>query len=227
MELFVPAAATLGLASLILLSAMWLMRRRGASHNPHRAPHELDTVVDWAPQAVCIMTLPQRRAFDLVRRALPKRAVLAQVPLARFISVAPGQPYREWLTRVGRQNVDLVVCDSRSRAVAAIEVRAASASPRSIQRYQSMVRVLEAAGVPVHVWSEDDLPSLAQVRQLLSTRSDGTLEADSAGALPLPEIHELLAEGDALDAMAGMEPVPSTFYTQLDGPLELPQRGLR
>jgi hypothetical protein len=216
METIVPAAAfTLALGSLTLFTAWWMRRRSVGSR---RAVDAHDTVADWSPQAVCVMTLPQRRAYELIRRALPHRAVLAQVPIARFISVAPGKPYREWLARVGRQNVDLIVCDSRSRVIAAVELRSPMASARSIDRYRRMERVLEAAGIPVHVWAEDPLPSPADVRRMLSSRANGHADAADSGAIPLPEIQELLADGDMLEVDGVLEPVPSTFFTQLDPP---------
>jgi hypothetical protein len=218
METIVPAAAfTLALGSLTLLTAWW-MRRRQPGPSARGDLDALDTVADWSPQAVRVMTLPQRRAYDLIRRALPHRLVLAQVPIARFISVAPGKPYREWLARVGRQNVDIVVCDSRSRVIAAVELRSPMASARSIERYGRMARVLEAAGISVHVWAEEALPSAVDVRRLLSTRATGQLDDADSAAMPLPEIQELLADGDALDVAGMLEPVPSTFFTQLDAP---------
>lgn len=218
METIVPAAAfTLALGSLTLLTALWMRRRQG-TRTSREEISELDTVGDWSPQAVRVMTLPQRRAYDLIRRTLPHRVVLAQVPIARFISVAPGKPYREWLARVGRQNVDIVVCDSRSRVIAAVELRSSMATARSIERYERMARVLEAAGIPVHVWAEETLPAAADVRRLLSTRANGQAEDADSGAMPLPEIQELLAEGDTLDVAGMLEPVPSTFFAQLDPP---------
>ena len=35
-----------------------------------------------------MLTLPERQAYDLMRKAMPRQLVLAQVPLARFISDA-------------------------------------------------------------------------------------------------------------------------------------------
>ena len=58
-----------------------------------------------------------------MRKAMPRQLVLAQVPLARFISVPTRHSYSDWLTRVGRLTVDLLVCDKSSRVVAVVDIR--------------------------------------------------------------------------------------------------------
>jgi hypothetical protein len=214
------AVAMLAGCALLLLTGLWTRRR--ARGNPAMSdPLERDTVRDWPPQAVRILTLPERRAYELMRRAFPRRLILAQVPLARFISVPPQQSYREWLSRVGRQHVDLVLCDSSSRVIAAVEIRSPMASDRSIERHDRVAEVLTAAGIPVTVWREDALPEPAQVRELLRRNTlDVDDEFDARGPLPLPEIHELLAEGDEQAFQGGSDPVASTFFASLDGPIE-------
>lgn len=214
------AVAMLAGCAVLLLTGLWTRRRwRGNSVLPNSSAP--DTVRDWPPQAVRILTLPERRAYELMRRAFPRRLILAQVPLARFISVPPQQPYREWLSRVGRQHIDLVLCDSSSRVIAAVEIRSPMASARSIERHDRVAEVLTAAGIPVTIWREDALPEPAKVRELLRRNTlDGDEEFDERGPLPLPEIHELLAEGDVQAFQGGSDPVASTFFANLDGPTE-------
>ncbi len=114
-------AALLGVVTLIAF-AVWL-RRRQATPQVVAPDDSMDTVQAWPPQAVRVMTLGERQAFEILRRALPGHVVLAQVPLSRFISVPTRFPYSQWLQRAGRLGVDLLVCDFSSRAVAAVEVR--------------------------------------------------------------------------------------------------------
>lgn len=217
MELLDSTSIAALFASLALLLAVMRMRRRQA---PLPATHDdtLDTVQAWPPQAVRVMTLGERQAFEVLRRALPGHVVLSQVPLSRFISVPTRNPYQQWLQRAGRLAVDLLVCDYSSRAVAAIEVRTAEESQRAARRHQRLIEVLRAAGITVHEWNEDDLPSIAEARELFLPKSkDEPAPIDAGGRpmLPVAEIQELLAQGDATD-YGQLEPVPSGFYEEQD-----------
>jgi len=224
MNLLDPTAvAALMVAIALLLSALWL-RRRAATPQPALLDESLDTVQAWPPQAVRVMTLGERQAYEILRRALPGHVVLAQVPLSRFISVPTRFPYSQWLHRAGRLGVDLLVCDFSSRAVAAIEVRTADESVRSAKRHQRLVEVLRAAGVTVHEWNEDDLPAVADARALFFPKS-GAAAADEVAVtkggrslLPVAEIQELLADGDTTD-YGQLEPVPSAFFDDHDSRL--------
>lgn len=208
--------ATLLVALVLLLTAMWL-RRRQTTTRGSQADEPLDTVQAWPPQAVRVMTLGERQAFDILRRAVPGHIVLAQVPLSRFISVPTQFPYSQWLQRAGRLGVDLLVCDASSRAVAAIEVRTAGESARSAKRHQRLIDVLSAAGVDVYEWHEENLPSVTEARALFFANGHDLAEAEvtmtrgGRALLPVPEIQELLAEGDSTD-YGRLEPVPSGFF---------------
>jgi hypothetical protein len=170
------------------------------------------------------MTLGERQAYETLKRALPGHVILAQVPLSRFISVPTRNPYQLWLQRAGRLAVDLLVCDFSSRAIAAVEVRTAEESQRAAKRHRRLAEVLRAAGVTVHEWNEDDLPSISEVREIFMPQ--GAVRDDEAPAridqvgrklIPVAEIQEVLAEGDATD-YGQLEPVPSAFYDDIDDP---------
>jgi hypothetical protein len=219
MDLLEPTTAAI-LGALALLAALWL-RRRLAGPRTTAAEDTLDTVQAWPPQAVRVMTLGERQAFEILRRALPGHVVLAQVPLSRFISVPTRFPYAQWLQRAGRLGVDLLVCDFSSRAVAAVEVRTHDESARSAKRHQRLVEVLRAAGVKVHEWNEDDLPSVAEARDMFFPKAPVTAEHEVAVSpngrplIPVAEIQEMLAEGDTTD-YGQLEPVPSGFFEDED-----------
>ena len=226
MELLDPLHLFAWLAVGAMLIGALLMRRRAA---PEPAAHDdsLDTVQAWPPQAVRVMTLGERQAFEVLRRALPSHVVLSQVPLSRFISVPTRNPYQQWLQRAGRLAVDVLVCDHSSRALAAIEIRTADESERSAQRHQRRVEVLRAAGVVVHEWDEDDLPSLADVREMFAVSSPdkvkpAAIDAGGRRLIPVAEISEVLAEGDVTD-YGQLEPVPSAFYDVPDDARALPR----
>ncbi|MEO7246309.1 MAG: DUF2726 domain-containing protein [Rubrivivax sp.] len=229
------ATAAIGAAALLLLS-LWVVRRRRASprkpsgnSRPQRQ-EALDTVAAWPPEAARVLTVSERQAYELLRRALPGFMVLAQVPLSRFVRVPTRNSYTDWMQRVGQLSGDLVLCDSGSRVMAVVDIRSRSETERSKRRHERLARVLRAAGIRVHVWYEGDLPSITEVRTVLgaslgegaapaaATRSAPS-ESKSTPANPMPlipvaEIEELLAEGDALDHT--MEPVPSAFFDDME-----------
>jgi hypothetical protein len=222
------ASTTAMLASLLpLLTALVTQRRSlksGARAQPVADP-ALDTVVDWPPQAVRVLSLPERQAYNVLRKAVPSHLVLAQVPLSRFISVPTGRSYSQWLHRAGRLTVDLVICDFSSRPIAVVEVRSGSETERSRQRHERVAEVLKSAGIAVHVWRESALPTVTEARQLFIPKADEAPQLDRYGrpVLPVADMQELLAAGDEVDYKQH-EPVPSTFFDELD--TLPPQRGV-
>ncbi len=213
------AAASAAVAALLTWA---VLRRQTPQAAAPQREEGLDTIQAWPPQAVRVMTLGERQAYEVLKRALPGHVILSQVPLSRFISVPTRNPYQLWLQRAGRLAVDLLVCDYSSRAVAAVEVRTADESKRSAKRHQRLVQVLRAAGVQVLEWDEDALPDVAVARENFIPKSDAKeapskIDAGGRRLLPVPEINEVLAQGDATD-YGQLEPVPSAFYDDLDEP---------
>jgi hypothetical protein len=212
------------LAGLLSLSLV-LLRRRGGGPARHLPDDSLDTVQAWTPQAVRVMTLPERKAYEVLRRAVPRNhMVLAQVPLARFISVPTQYSYADWLHKVGRLCPDLVICDKSSRVIGIVEITTPAGGERSRKRHERLHRVVQAAGIPVHVWTDTALPSVTEARAMLrppaaDASSDEWTQLDQAGHLliPVPDIKEMLAQGD--DAFAHdplHDPVASGFFDDLD-----------
>jgi hypothetical protein len=217
-----PLYETALLAAVLLLLTLLFVRRRQAGA-PARPPVDaLDTVAAWPPQAVRVMTLPERQAHDLLRKVLPRNhLVLAQVPLARFISVPTTHPHTEWLRRVGRLSPDLLVCDGASRVVAAIDIVDADGSTeRSRERRARVARVLQSARIPLHAWKADGLPTPVEVRRLFMVEAaEDSREVDPSGRelVPVPvAIEQVLAEGDAASWGADGDPVPSAFFDEPD-----------
>jgi hypothetical protein len=219
-----PIASTaLAMAVLLLLTLLNLRRRqRQGTRGRSPAREALDTVQAWPPESSRVMSIAERQGYDLLRRALPGFLVLAQVPLARFLRVPTRHSYTDWMQRVGSLNADLLLCDGGSRVLAVIDIRAPHETERSRRRHERLARVLKAAGIRVHVWREDDLPSLSAVRSALG--ADLLPAAEPAKPtpsrpmplIPVPEIEEMLAAGDHLAYDAGHEPVPSGFFDDLE-----------
>ena len=223
---FLPSITSFVLpASLLLLLTLLAVRLR---HRQGRAaPREtLDTVAGWPPEAARVLTITERQAYDLLRRAMPGFLVLAQVPLSRFIRVPSRHSYGEWLQRVGALNADLLLCDAGSRVLAVIDIRAQQESERARRRHDRMARVLRAAGIRVLAWREGELPGIADVRHAMAAVVGGVaLETKATNSRPMPlipvaDMSEILADGDraALEAALdpSMEPVPSAFFEELE-----------
>ncbi len=226
MELL-PSFTALALPATLVLLLSWLaMRLRQRSTKAAPPSEALDTVGAWPPTAVRVLTIDERQAYDLLRRALPGFLVLAQVPLARFLRVPSRHSHAEWMQRVGSLNADLLLCDAGSKVLAVIDIRAPQESERSRRRHERMARVLRAAGIQVFTWCEGQLPHIAEVRHaltpLMGPAADGIKPGGSqtrpGPLIPVAEMSELLADGDraALEAAldAAMEPVPSGFYEE-------------
>jgi hypothetical protein len=219
-----PIASTALAMAVLLLLTLLGMRRRQRQETRGRSParEALDTVQAWPPESSRVMSVAERQGYDLLRRALPGFLVLAQVPLARFLRVPTRHSYTDWMQRVGSLNADLLLCDSGSRVLAVIDIRAPHETERSRRRHERLARVLKAAGVRVHVWREDDLPSLAAVRSALGADLLPAAEpvkptpSRPMPLIPVPDIEEVLAAGDHLAYDAAHEPVPSAFFDDLD-----------
>jgi hypothetical protein len=224
MNLFDPTTSPALVAAVVLLLTLLALRLRQRQGN-RRAParEALDTVQAWMPESARIMSIHERQAYDLLRRALPGFLVLAQVPLSRFLRVPTRHSYNEWLQRVGSLNADLLLCDSGSRVLAVVDIRAPEESGRSRRRHERLARVLKAAGIRVYTWREGDLPTLAEVRNVLGNEllPMASPEPKATASRPMPlipiaDIEEVLADGDQLAYDQALEPVPSGFYDEVD-----------
>ena len=160
------------LSIVLLIGIVVVLRRRGRGARAGAEADRLDTVTDWPPTATRVLTSGQRQAYKTLLNAMPGHMILAQVPLARFLKVPTRQSYSEWLRRLGSQCADLVVCDMASVVIAVISVEAAASPPgeRARKRQQRMARVLKAAQIPLHVWTDNALPTPDRARELLLPR---------------------------------------------------------
>jgi len=216
--LAVPAT----LLALVLLIALF-RRQRAARDSDGR--DGVDTVLGWPPEAARVLTIDERKAYDVLRRAFPSHLVLAQVPLSRFVRVPLRRSYSEWLQRVGTLSADLLLCDAGSRVIAVIDIRGAGESERSRRRHERMSRVLRQAGVHVVTWREGELPDVPEARAAMTPLlQPGGTAPKSLGSRPMPlipvaEMQEILADGDeraaAVDDVAH-EPVPSGYFDDFE-----------
>ncbi len=229
MEALTPIATFALPATVLLLLTLLVMRLRQRQQNRRDSVRDaLDTVADWPPEAVRVLTISERQGYEVLKRAMPGFMVLSQVPLSRFIRVPSRHSHVEWLQRVGSLSADLLLCDSGSRVLAVFDIRSMDETPRARRRHERMARVLKAAGIQVHVWREGYLPSASDLRQhlahIVGTPAAGlkTVNSRPMPLIPVPDIAEVLADGDRA-AFEGsfdtsMEPVPSAFFEELESP---------
>jgi hypothetical protein len=219
-----PSSLALPAAALLLLTLLAVrMRQRSLTRRDAQ-----ETQIDWAPEATRVLSIDERQAYDVLRRAMPGYLVLAQVPLARFVRLTSRRSYTEWLQCVGTLSADLLLCDTGSRVLAAIDIRSPGETPRARRRHERMEGILKAAGIPVHTWRAGDLPGVSEVRGLLA----GIGGASRAGTrptasrpmplIPVPEIEEVLLAGDraALGDASDGEPEPSAFLDEFESASE-------
>jgi hypothetical protein len=220
--------------TLVLLLTWLVMRWRSRQSARSSRREALDTVADWPPEAARVLSITERQAYDLLKRAMPGYLVLGQVPLSRFVRVPARHSYGDWLQRVGSLSADLLICDSGSRVLAVIDIRNPEESARSSRRHERMARVLRAANIRVHEWREGQLPSVSEVRHtmahVLAPAKPGLKPALPTISRPMPlipvaDIEDALSDGDRAAVEAAfdpaMEPVPSGFYDEIEA---TPQR---
>lgn len=229
----------IGLPVLVAVVSLvwWLFARRAAKPAPRANIDRLDTVADWPPHATRVLTTPERLAHNILVRALPDHMILAQVPLARFLRVPTRNSYAEWLRRLGSLCADLVVCDHASQVLGVVEVQvpADQSSERARKRLNRMARVLKAASVPLHVWTENALPSVEAAREMIVPRPvvpesalapavvapapDKTTETTPDEPNPLDEMERDSSFDEVIEAL---EPPPSTWFDEFNsGPTPL------
>jgi hypothetical protein len=166
-----PGAAVIALLVAVAAALWWFMRGRPTkpSAPQDRRLDDLDTLAGWPPEATRMLSGTERRAMQLLVQALPECLVFAQVPLARFIKVPGRHSYTEWMRRVGQASVDFLICDAEAQVIAAVELRRAEdeESNKAQRRHRRMDRVLQAAGIKVHVWRDGLWPPPELARELL------------------------------------------------------------
>jgi len=184
----------------------WLARRQGPVEGPEQPAERLDTIAGWPPEPTRVLRSTERLAFSTLKLALPGYMILAQVPIARFLTVPKRNSYAEWMRRIGTQCVDFVICDVTSQVVGVVEVRPPGEplNDRMRARLDRMARSLKAANIPLHVWNEEKLPTIEAAREKIlpnapavpvymskkplpaATMAAGAMAASGGGAVVVP-----------------------------------------
>jgi hypothetical protein len=222
----------------------WLARRTGPPERKELPAERMDTLAAWPPEPTRVLRSSERIAFSTLKLALPGYMILAQVPIARFLNVPKRNSYAEWMRRLGSQCVDFVVCDVTSQVIAVVEIRPPNEQigEKLRARLDRVERALGAAGIPVHVWNEERLPTIEAAREKLLPRTPAVPvhlaprtapELSTAGTIAASAV---MAAGDAAVAAAPaadpfadtdrdwskgeiievQEPVGSTWFDELE-----------
>ena len=164
----------------------WLARRQTVPVRKEEPTERIDTLAAWPPETTRILRPQERLAFSTLKLALPGYMILAQVPVARFLTVPKRNSYAEWMRRIGSQCVDFVVCDVTSQVVAVVEIRppVEQISEKLRARLDRIGRVLKAANIPVHIWNEEKLPTIEAARERVLPHAPAV--PDSVARRPAP-----------------------------------------
>ena len=186
----------------------WLARRQGPIERPEQPAERLDTLAGWPPEPTRVLRSAERLAFSTLKLALPGYMILAQVPIARFLTVPKRNSYAEWMRRIGSQCVDFVICDVTSQVVGVVELRppGEQLNDRVRVRQDRLARSLKAARIPLHVWNEEKLPTIEAAREKIMPNAPAV--PSHLARKPVPMTEALSAAGVAAVAAGGAVVVP-------------------
>jgi Protein of unknown function (DUF2726) len=138
---------------------------------------------DWALTPRPVFNTNERRAYRLLRDALPQHVVLSKLPLVRFCQPVDTSETRYWYDLLGAIHVGFAICSANGRVLAAIDLELdRGTSRRVIQIKQS---VLAACRIQYLRCPPDQLPSLDELHQLVPQQA-GTAPLTPAQSLPVP-----------------------------------------
>jgi hypothetical protein len=145
------------LLGLTLIVWFWLFRQ---AKKPVPLPAE------WALSSRPVFSNAERRAYRLLREALPHHIILSKLALVRFCQPDDPGRVKYWFDLLGTSHVAFAICSANGRVLAAIDLETSreSAPRRSVQIKQA---VLSACRVRYLNCSLDNLPSVAELQLLV------------------------------------------------------------
>ena len=171
------------LAVLIVLGivvAAWLFKSRQPKTRP-----ALPT--EWALTARPVFSTEERRAYRLLREALPHHIVLSKLPLVRFCQPNDPNEVRYWFDLLGTSHVAFAICSANGRVLAAIDLDTDRATSRRLMQIKQSV--LGACRVRYLHCSVDNLPSVAEL-QLLVPNVGAPSRAPQPGSPVAVNLHQ-------------------------------------
>jgi hypothetical protein len=163
-------SATLLTTAALMLVALLRRLQRGWGPKARREFRRHWIKSDAVETAVPRQLLPSqhRRAAGLVKRSAPDVKVFARVSLGRLLERTLDLGGSDTARPSRSLRADLVIYDKVSKKRLAVLLETREPSERRSQRLQQTREWLFTNGIPVSVWRESDLPSVAAVREQLA-----------------------------------------------------------
>jgi hypothetical protein len=176
-------AFAVAVAALALGLAIWMLKLRDRKKG-------VPLPKDWAVGPRPVFSTDERRAYRLLREALPHHVVLSKLPLVRFCQPNDPAEVRYWYDLLGAKHVTFAVCSANGRVLAAIDLDTERGdSRRALLIKQS---VLNACRVRYLRCPVDNMPSIAELQLLVPQISAANRAPQSAPAADLHQARDSL-----------------------------------
>ena len=154
---------------------------------------------DFRPRTMRPLTRQELAVLGHLNTAVPECLVLPQVSLSRFLQVAKNRSYQTWFQKVGRRCVDFLVCSAKGDVLGVVELghgKGSSAQAAS-EGAQRKLESLRMAGIPVWNLNPQALPGVDELREMVLTQWQSSVQQSHAGQDSADWKHTELAPRDA------------------------------
>jgi hypothetical protein len=170
--------------------AAWLL-------NKHDRKKGVPMPKEWTLVPRPVFSTDERRAYRLLREALPHHVVLSKLPLVRFCQPTDPADVRYWYELLGAKHVSFAVCSANGRVLAAIDLDTERGdSRRALLIKQS---VMNACRVRYLRCPIDNMPSIAEL-QLLVPQVSAANRAPQAAPAPAAPARDLSQARESLSS---------------------------
>jgi Protein of unknown function (DUF2726) len=139
---------------------------------------------DWALIARPVFNNNERRAYRLLRDALPHYVVLSKLPLVRFCQPEDTRETLYWYDLLGPIHVGFAICNANGRVLAAIDLDLDRGTSLRIAKIKQSV--LAACRIQYLRCAADQLPSLEKLHQLVPQQAGTAPLTPPPQSLPVP-----------------------------------------
>ena len=181
--------AVAALAALGLVVVAWLLSLR-------QRKKKVPMPKEWAVVARPVFSTDERRAYRLLREALPHHVVLSKLPMVRFCQPSDPAQVSYWFDLLGTKHVTFAVCSANGRVLAAIDLdtERGGDTRRTLLIKQS---VMNACRVRYLRCPVDNMPSIAELQLLVPQASAGGRGPQAAPTAELTQARDSLANAVA------------------------------
>jgi len=146
---------------------------------------------DWAVVPRPVFSNDERRAYRLLRDALPHHVVLSKLPLVRFCQPTDPAQVNYWFDLLGTKHVTFAVCSTNGRVLAAIDLDTGRGdSRRTLLIKQSLLNACRVRYLRCPV---ENMPSIAELQLLVPQVNAGSRGPQAAPAAELSQARDSLA----------------------------------